>query len=202
MVFDCRCFRASSTEYITVTNPGQYHVSYGIDSEHDTADINQRFAHRTKVQVDSGSGFSDAGACFGSSFARGLGATNHDQRTATPTANCILELDTGDKLRIVSNIASTTMSSSDQLTTPFESYLAIHYLTISNPTLEESLSLDDQVEVLRGKIYSESLAFFDTLEFNQDAKKPFTESLTLAETPLFIDKSGQVLCLHLKKRYH
>ena len=59
------------TDEITINAAGLYHISYAIDADKTVDVTNDRFKQRTSIQVDSGSGFEDALACFGDSFSRG-----------------------------------------------------------------------------------------------------------------------------------
>ena len=51
------------TDEITVNIDGIYHISYGIDSDN-TATNTQRFGQIARLELDTGSGWNDARACF------------------------------------------------------------------------------------------------------------------------------------------
>ena len=66
------------TEVITINRDGLYHIAYGIDAEH-TVNDNERFHQKTRLQIDSGSGYNNAKACFGDSTSRGTVNSNDHQ---------------------------------------------------------------------------------------------------------------------------
>ena len=77
------------TDEITVHRNGIYHISYGVES-----DINggngEKYGQKTKLQIDSGSGYSDAQACYGAGFGR-----HNPEDRIVATSGCMLELEIG-----------------------------------------------------------------------------------------------------------
>ena len=180
---------STPTEEITVNISGVYHISYGIDSDQ-VGSNNQRFGQKTRVEVQTGGigDWNNAKACFGDSFARGLSSGEH--YTATSASSCMLELEISDKIRIVSAHESDPNTSADQITTANELYLTIQSLTISNPSLEENLLLDDTVEASIIFNNNESLSLDDTVEAILDASVSLTETLLLVDDPILIQSAG------------
>ncbi len=113
---------SSPTEEITVNAAGVYHIAYGIDSEH-TANQNERFAQKTRLQVDSGSGYVDANACYANSFARGFAPEQSPLLSATAAADAT-----------ITNTSYELMDSMT-LTPPAGDYLVIFSTDISGPTV-------------------------------------------------------------------
>jgi len=178
------------TDEITVNISGVYHISYGIDSEEDGG-TTQRFAQKARIEIDDGTGggFTTAKACFGDGFARGSSSL----LIATAASSCMIELELGDKIRVVNAHESDPNTQADQITTANQTYLTIQSLTISNPALEESLSLGDAVEAVVIYVKLESLSLVDTVEAIKDARVSLTETLSLVDEPILVQSAGQTL---------
>ena len=181
----------SPTEEITINTDGLYHISYGIDATQNPTG-NERFGQKTRIQIDSGSGYANAVACFGDSFARGVASSN-SHLTSTAATSCLMDLSAGDKLRVVSLREGDMMNGENQITTANETYLTIHFMNISIPPLSDSLSFNDQVESVVIKNVQETLSFVDTVTTTQDVVITLTESFSLSDAPIFVNKSGQQL---------
>ena len=174
------------TDEITVQNNGIYHISYGIESLIDGASNGEKYGQKTKLQIDSGSGYNDANACYGVGFGR-----HNPEDRIVATSGCMLELEIGDKIRIVSSQVAdpntgTVTSVADK------SFLTIHSLTISNPPLEESLGFSDSITAILIKNLPEILSFVDVLDTDLDATVSLTESLSLNDSPVTVTSAGTI----------
>ena len=175
------------TDEITVANNGVYHISYGIDA--DIENDNDRWNGQTRLQVDSGSGFVNADACYGAGFARqsGSGFSN-----AIAESSCLLELEADDKIRVVSVRTGDALDSNQMLTATDESYLTMHSLTISNPPLLETLEFSDTVQSILIKSLPETLSFSDALDTDHHATVLLVETLTLIDDPVLVQSAGVI----------
>ncbi|MEX1148782.1 MAG: LamG domain-containing protein, partial [Nitrosopumilus sp.] len=182
---------SSPTSEITINVDSLYHIAYGIDATH-TGASGDRFAQKTRLQINSGSGWNDAKACFGDGFSRGRANAN-DHFTSTAATSCMLDLKIGDKLRVVSKRVGDELLSTNINTTANEIYLTIQSLSISNPPLQDSLSFVDLVTAFVVKNKQEQLSLSDTVTAKKDATVTLTESLSLDDPLIVVDKDGQVL---------
>ncbi|PJC50230.1 MAG: hypothetical protein CO032_05900, partial [Nitrosopumilales archaeon CG_4_9_14_0_2_um_filter_34_16] len=182
---------SSPTSEITIKADSLYHIAYGIDATH-TGSSGDRFAQKTRLQINSGSGWNDAKACFGDGFSRGTANANNHW-TSTAATSCMLDLKIGDKLRVVSKRVGDELTSTNVNTTANEIYLTIQSLSISNPPLQDSLSLGDLVKAFVVKNKQEQLSFSDTVTATKDATVTLTEALPLDDPLIVVDKDGQVL---------
>ena len=179
----------AATEEITINQNGLYHISYGVTSIH-TAAVNERWGEKTRIQIDSGSGYSNAPACYGDTFSRGTSAVDHFNATAA--TSCILELEKDDTIRVVALREGDAIGGADHETVANQVYLSIHSFNISNPPLQDTITFADTVQATLIKNLFDTITLVDTVETTYDASVSLTETLTLADG-LLIDKDGQVL---------
>jgi len=185
------------TDEITINNNGLYHISYAIDADRDAANNNDRFKSRSSIEIDEAGGsetWNDAIACTGNTYSRGQQTAGEYHQSATLTSSCLLELGIGDKIRVVSFKTSQTADASDYLTVANQSFLTIHALTVSIPPLQDSnLPLTAVLEYFIIKNAIEPLSLSDTVITIKSAVVELTEDLSLVDSPIFVDKDGQVL---------
>jgi len=142
---------SSPTEEITVNAAGVYHIAYGIDSEH-TINEDERFAQKTRIQVDSGSGYVDANACYANSFARGFAPEQSPLLRATATIDATTETMIFDYTDYTPNNSNYTGLYDDQ--------------DISDKDLKKYVRLLDSIQTIETKINdtSDKITYYANLD--------------------------------------
>ena len=171
------------TSEIQVTIDGVYHISYGLESRLD-ADANERFGQQTRLEINDGDGYDDAIGCFADGWTRG------DSPHLNATASCILQLEGGDRIRLVSLQKGDPVVGANQITAADATYITIHSLNISNPPLLESISFSAVATSFVTTPLPESFPLSATVTAIKDAAVVLTEDFPLDDGLISVTKIG------------